>query len=311
MQSTTQPAPRLLVIGVLVIGVLGISSAAIFIRLAIAAAGTPGVPFSLFIAATRMLLAAMLLLPLWSARGGTAPRRNVGALKFAIAAGVCLALHFAAWISSLSFTSIAASTTLVTTNPIWVALVSGLVYAQRPRKATILGIGVAMGGSVAIALTGNQRLSWGGHPLLGNSLALLGAWCATAYVLLGREAQQRGLPIGRYAAIAYSTAALVLFPLPLLNGIQYTDYGLDVYLPIIAMAVLSQLVGHTSVNWSVTQISPTLVTLCILLEPVGSTLLGAMIFGEVPSLQTGLGAILVLFGVAIATLDAATRPDES
>ncbi|WP_330359400.1 hypothetical protein [Moorena bouillonii] len=105
-------------------GVLAISTSAIFVRLAIASAGVSGVGFSLFVAGSRLTIASMLLLPAW--RNLRQAQLGPGALVYGSGAGVCLALHFVAWITSLSFTSIAASTTLVTTTPIWVALVSWL-----------------------------------------------------------------------------------------------------------------------------------------------------------------------------------------
>jgi len=114
-------------------------------------------------------------------------------LRYAGAAGLCLALHFATWITSLSFTSIAASTTLVTTNPVWVALLSWLWLKEKPNALTILGIGVAFGGGVLIALGDTGAVTAGSNPPLGNFLALVGAWMASLYFLLGREAQQRGL----------------------------------------------------------------------------------------------------------------------
>jgi drug/metabolite transporter (DMT)-like permease len=128
----------------------------------------------------------------------------------------------------------------------------------------------------------------------------LGAILASLYLLLGREAQRRGLGIGRYAAIAYSTGALVLLPLPPLAGSNYIGYPLTVYLYTVLMAVVSQAIGHTAFNWSVRWVSPTLITLALLFEPVGSSLLGYVVFGEAPGLPVLLGAVVVLVGVAVS-----------
>ncbi|MEM8640592.1 MAG: DMT family transporter [Cyanobacteria bacterium P01_G01_bin.54] len=285
---------------VLGVGVLGVATSAVMIRLAIAAAQISGVGFSLFLAAARMVIAALVLAPSWR---NFSPRQvSRRAIWTAIAAGLCLALHVAAWISSLSFTSIAASTTLVTTNPIWVALICWFWYGDRPRRLTQWGIAIALAGSSAIVLGGSAPLLAGSQPLLGNSLALFGAWLASAYMLLGRAAQRQGLSLGHYSAIAYSTAAVLLLPLPGLWGIPYGGYTGAVYGAIAGMAILGQLVGHTSINWSLTQLSPTLVALCLLFEPVGASLLGAIVFGELPTLNIWLGAAIVLAGVALATL---------
>src|SRR4028118_939068 len=168
---------------VLVGGVFAISTAAIFIRLAISSAGVRGVGFSLFLAASRLAIASLLLLPAW--RNLRHTQLSPGALRYAGAAGVCLAVHFATWITSLSFTSIAASTTLVTTNPVWVALLSWLWFKEKPTRLTILGIGVAFVGGVLIGFGDMGAVTSGSNPPLGNFLSLVGAWVASLWFRLG------------------------------------------------------------------------------------------------------------------------------
>jgi drug/metabolite transporter (DMT)-like permease len=297
MKILKQPLPWQVGL-VLVAGVFAVSTAAIFIRLAIASAGVRGVGFSLFLSASRLAIASLLLLPAW--RNLKPSQLSPGALRYAAAAGICLAAHFATWITSLSFTSIAASTTLVTTNPVWVALLCWLWFKEKLTRLTVVGIGVAFVGGVLIALGDTGAVSAGNNPALGNFLALVGAWMASLYFLLGREAQRRGLGIGSYVVVAYSTGALVLLPLPLIVGSNYVGYPVAVYAYILLMAVLSQVVGHTTLNWAVRWISPTLVTLAILFEPVGSSFLGYLIFNEVPGLLVLVGAGVLLSGVAIA-----------
>ena len=297
MKILKQPLPWQVGL-VLVAGVFAVSTAAIFIRLAIASAGVRGVEFSLFLSASRLAIASLLLLPAW--RNLKPSQLSPGALRYAAAAGICLAVHFATWITSLSFTSIAASTTLVTTNPVWVALLCWLWFKEKLTRLTVVGIGVAFVGGVLIALGDTGAVSAGNNPALGNFLALVGAWMASLYFLLGREAQRRGLGIGSYVVVAYSTGALVLLPLPLIVGSNYVGYPVAVYAYILLMAVLSQVVGHTTLNWAVRWISPTLVTLAILFEPVGSSFLGYLIFNEVPGLLVLVGAGVLLSGVAIA-----------
>ncbi len=289
---------------VLGLGVSAVSTGAIFVRLAIAAAGQRGVAFSLVLAALRLGFASLALLPTWPQVRRQAPARAAWGL--AIAAGLALALHFATWISSLSFTSIAASTTLVTTNPVWVALLAWWWWGERLRRGTVLGIAIALGGGLLIALGGAGEDS-GSQPLLGDALALLGAWCASFYFLLGSAAQRQGLSIGSYAVIAYSTAALVLLPLPLLVGQGYGGYPGPVYLYGLLAALVPQLCGHTSCNWALRWLSPTLVTLSILFEPVGSSLLGWLLFQEVPGPWVLVGAPVLLAGVAIAVLSQRER----
>ncbi|MBD2022145.1 DMT family transporter [Leptolyngbya sp. FACHB-36] len=277
-------------------GVLAIATSAVLVRLSMQATGASGPGFSLVLAASRLTLAAIVLLPNWH-RQTPSPT----ALRYALTAGVALAIHFATWITSLSYTTIAASTTIVTTNPVWIAVLSWVWYGEKPSPQTGLGISIALAGGLVIGL-GGAGTSPDAAPLLGNSLALVGAWAASLYFLLGREAQQQGLSISGYATIAYSTAAIVLLPLPLLVGTSYTGYPLETYGYIALMALLPQLIGHTSLNWAVRWVSPTLVALVVLFEPVASSLFGYVLFDELPGLPVLGGGLLLLIGVAIAAV---------
>lgn len=282
---------------ILAIGVLAVSTAAIFIRLSIQVAGVKGVGFSLFLAASRLSLAATIVLPAW--RSLKFDRPSPFAYHYAIAAGICLAIHFASWITSLSFTSITASTAIVTTNPIWVVTISWLWFKEKPSKLTLIGITIAtLGGIVIASIDGNIDRE-NSNASLGNLLALIGAWMASLYLLLGRQAQQQGLSISSYIAIAYSTAAIILIPLPLLFGSSYFGYPILVYVYIFLMAILAQLVGHTTFNWAVKSISPTLVSLVLLFEPIVASILGWLIFGEIPHFSVCIGAIVLIIGVAV------------
>ena len=284
---------------ILAVGVLAVSTSAIFIRLAMAAAGKQGVDFSLFLAASRLSMAALILLPTW--RKIETTNVNPQAYYYAIAAGVCLAFHFATWISSLAFTSIAASTTLVTTNPIWVALLSRFWLKEKLSRKTILGIFIALVGGILIALGDTNTENSYSNPMIGDSLALIGSWMVSLYFLLGSQAQKQGLSISSYIAIVYTIAAIFLFPLPIFIGNGYLGYPDRVYFYGLLMAIFPQLIGHTSFNWSLRWISPTFITLSILFEPIVASLLGLIIFAEIPSLVVLLGGSIVLSGVAIAT----------
>lgn len=294
---------------ILTLGIVSVSTAAIFIRLALAAADSRGVGFSLVLAASRLTLAALMLAPAWRSFRNLTFQRN--ALYYSLAAGVCLALHFATWITSLSYTSIAASTTLVTTNPIWVALLSWMWFREKPTLVTTTGIGITLGGGVLIGLASAGGAESGSNPMLGNGLALVGSWAVSLYFLLGREAQRRGLGIASHVVLTYSTAALVLLPLPLLVGSTYGGYAGQVYLFIFLMALFPQVIGHTSFNWAVRWVSPTLVTLIILAEPVGSGILGFIVFRENPGVIVLLGAVIILVGVAIAVLGSRKPVEEA
>lgn len=297
----SEKTPVWKVLSILGLGIFCVSTAAIFIRLAMGAAGHPGVGFSLVLASSRLVLAALILLPTWRRFKADSYQRH--APVYSMLAGLLLAVHFATWITSLSYTSIAASTTLVTTNPIWVALLSWLWFRETLSARTIIGIAVTLVGGALIGLNDAGIETVGQNPMLGNFLALAGSWAISIHFLLGRAAQRRGLRIGQHVAIAYTSAAVVLLPLPLLFGTSYWGYPALVYGCIVMMAIFPQLVGHTSINWAVHQISPTLVTLAILLEPVGSSILGYLVFGEIPGPLVIIGACIILLGVAIAALN--------
>jgi drug/metabolite transporter (DMT)-like permease len=285
---------------VLTLGIFAVSTAAVLVRLTLATVDQPSVGFSLVMAALRMLLAAIVLLPTWQTVYRSQPSPT--AWQAAVGAGIALAVHFATWITSLSYTSIAASTAIVTTNPIWVTLIAWIWLQEKPSRFTLVGISLALAGGLVIASEGIQTdtpsTAW-----IGNGLALVGAWAASGYLLLGRAAQQRGLSVGGYIAIAYGVAAIILVPLPLLMGARYTGYAPLTYGYILLMAGVPQLVGHTSFNWAVRWVSPTLVTLVILLEPVGASILAALLFKELPGMPVLVGAIGLLLGVAIAVLN--------
>lgn len=297
----SKPPSTWQIAAILLGGVLSVSTAAILIRLALAAADTQGVGFSLVLAASRLAIAALCLAPAW--RGFRKAQYQRRTLLYSAAAGIFLALHFACWITSLSYTSIAASATLVTTNPVWVALLSWLWFREKLSRTSLVGIAITLLGGILVA-AGGAGATDASQPLLGNLLALVGSWAVSFYILFGREAQRQGLSIGSHVVLTYSTAALVLLPLPFLFGASYSGYPSAVYVWIALLALIPQLIGHTSFNWAVRWMSPTLVTLTILAEPIGSSILGAIVFKENPGAIVILGAIIILTGVAVAAVGA-------
>jgi drug/metabolite transporter (DMT)-like permease len=212
-----------------------------------------------------------------------------------LAAGLLLAIHFATWLSSLAYTTVAASVTLVTTAPLWVALLAWL-GGTRPRPGAMVGLALALAGGIAI---GFGDLGGGSAPLLGDALALVGAISVAGYLLLGRRAQRAGMSISAYAAVAYATAALLLLPLPALLGAPYLAWPAATWGWIVAMAAAPQLIGHTGLNWANRHLDPTVVATVTLLEPIGAGLLALALFGEVPGAGVLLGAPVLLAGVGL------------
>ena len=316
--AMTSPSKRFSLQPVLIlgIGILAISTGAIWSRWAIIAnqeaailAGHSPNPvgFGLFLATGRVAIATLSLLPLWLwSRPSQSPPvklRNfqIGSgYPWAIAAGLCLALHFACWITSLAYTSIAASTVLVTTNPVWIALATWILFGDRPSHRMILGIAIALTGSAIVSWS--PQITLGNQPWLGNLLALVGSWTFSTYFLLGRTAQRRGVSNRIYGIITCGVAAIALFPFPLLTGETYFTHSPLIYLCILLSALFPQLIGHSSLNWAMTRLHPTRTSLALLFEPIGASLLGYCVFGEQPGWTVVLGAIAVLSGITL-TLD--------
>jgi len=238
-----------------------------------------------------MTLAAALLVPLWGVRRARLSRRGLG---LALVAGGFLALHFALWTESLRLTTVASSVALVTTNPLFVGLLSSLFLGERPSRALWQGIGLSVAGGLLI---GWGDFALGGTALLGDVLALLGAVASSAYLLVGRRARDEG-PLVPYATVAYGIAAALLLagasgggdPLPLPTE----------WLWIALLALGPQLLGHTSVNWALRRFPASAVAVAILGEPVGATLWAYLVFGEVPGIPQGIGIVLVLLGIVRA-----------
>jgi drug/metabolite transporter (DMT)-like permease len=300
-----KPSPsRLKINSVLVLGLAAMSFAAIFIRLSRNTALSSDATFGVLIAAGRILVAALIATPvgiqtLTQEHKSLEPRDFQKAVRLAVFAGIALAGHFTFWIVSLGLTSIAASTAIVTSNPLWLSLYAWLVLKQKPSQIVIIGLLVTFAGGVLIGFGDATSTGLFQNPILGDGLALLGAFAGAAYYLLGRTSQHLGLSLRSYAGIAYGTAALVLVPMPALFGIHYFQYPLETYLWILLLGLIPQLIGHTSVNWAVKYLNPAVVASVVLLEPIGSAVGAIFLFKEIPSTAVILGGLILLAGVLI------------
>ncbi len=254
---------------VLIIGIIGVSTGSIFARLADAPA--------LVTAAYRMGLAALILIPLAVWKAGDELRSLSGHdIKLAMLSGFFLALHFAAWISSLDYTAIANSVVLVNTIPLWVGLFTPLISKDRIRGSTITSIIVSV---IGAAIIGFGDFATGGKALWGDFLAVFGAVCAAVYLLFGRKLRRK-LSLLSYVAICYGSAAVILWLVVLFLNLPITGYSTQTVAAFWAMALISQLIGHSSYNWSLKWFSTSLVAVSLLGEPIGSTLLAYIIFDE-------------------------------
>lgn len=274
----------------LAVGVLAVSSSAILIRVADAD--------PLALAWWRSALGAVVLAPVaWRQRRAPLAARHGRAL---VGAGVLLAAHFAVWQASLDFTTVASSTVLVTMSPLFVGAGAAWLLRESPSRRTWTGMIVALAGAVGVALAGLGGGDTAPAPLLGDTLAFGGAIAIAGYLLIGRTVRQR-LPVGRYATTVYAVAAAVLLVVCLVAGIPLRGYDAATWAAVAGLVAGPQLLGHTVFNAALSQVTATTVAVVVLAEPVGATLLAAVLLAELPPAGFWLAAPLVLVGVWLAT----------
>lgn len=281
---------------VLCAGILAISTSAVLARFAQESAP------SLVIAAGRTTFASLILLPFClSRRRAELWRMSRQDWGLALLSGGVLGIHFASWIASLEYTTVATSTVLVSTVPLWVGLGAPFVLQEAMSRPLKLGIGLALIGSVIIAFWGTgQEATVGANPLLGNGLAVIGAVAAAIYFLIGRHLRQH-LSLLSYATVVYGTSALFLLGMVAVQGESLGGYGWQTYGLLLLMALLPQLLGHSSFNWALGFLPASYVAVTVISEPIGATLLALFFFGEIPGVGTLIGGVLILAGIFVAS----------
>ena len=269
------------------IGIIAISTASIFIKLCDAPV--------LIIATYRMMLASLILMPLacykkaWRGWG----RNELGWL---LLSGLFLSLHFAFWIASLKHTSVASSVILVTTHPIFVGAGGWLFLKERLGSNLIFGIALSVLGSGLISY-GDMSLSK--EAWMGDGFALLGALAASGYLLVGRK-MRKDQDLLSYIFPVYSTAGLILILFALIFQKPFLGYSSTTYLYLFLLALIPQLIGHTTFNWALKYLPASVVAIAILGEPIGSTILAYFILGEGLTFWKIIGGISIFSGILIA-----------
>jgi drug/metabolite transporter (DMT)-like permease len=303
----TNPEPKIPPLLGLAGGILAVSTASIFIRFA------QGSAPSLVIAAYRLGLATLILAPWVLVRNVDEIRRiSRKDLSLALLSGFFLALHFAAWITSLQFTTVSSSVVLVTTSSLWVALLSPLVLKERVILPVKIGLLVALLGGTIVSLSDICQIGSSGldcsafgnvlelRTFSGNMLALAGAWLAAGYLLIGRQLRARmSLPV--YTFVVYGFAAFVLVILVIALRYPITGYPPMTYVWFLALAIIPQLLGHSTFNWALKYLPAAYVSISLLGEPVGSTILAFIFLSETPTFVKIIGAAFILSGILIAS----------
>jgi drug/metabolite transporter (DMT)-like permease len=273
---------------VLGLAVVFVSFGAILVRLADAP--------SLAVAFYRVALASLLILPF---AAGPA-RRSYPALSprqrlVLVGSGVALALHFATWIASLSYTSIASSVLLVNTAPLFTVVLARVFLREPAPPVLLVAIPLAFAGAALIAL--GDRIE-SPASLFGNALALVGAVTMAAYHVVGRGLRG-ALPLDAYVLGVWSTAAATLAVLVALLGVPFAGFPASTWLAFLGLAVVPTLGGHGLVNKSLRSLPAPTVGLFLLGEPVGASILAWVLFGEVPGRWTVAGGVIVLAALAL------------
>jgi len=313
---SASPAPRrtTLTLGLLA-GISAVSTAAIFIRFA----QHEGAP-SIVIAAARLTIASLILAPFALTRYRSDLRQlSRWEWILALLSGLFLAVHFATWITSLQFTTVASSVVLVSTTPLWVAILAPLVLREHLGMAAVVGLILALSGGVIVGLS--DACAWqagalscpplgtffGGRAFLGDFLALAGAWMGAGYMLVGRKLRAK-MDLVPYIFVVYGMAAVVL--LVIMLGMGESPLGLPplAYLWFALLALVPQLFGHSTFNWALKYLPASFVSVTLLGEPVGSTILAYFIFQEQPGWVKIGGAFLILAGIWLAARGENKKP---
>jgi drug/metabolite transporter (DMT)-like permease len=301
---------------VIVFGILAVSTASIFIRFA-----QEEVP-SLVIAAWRLTVASIILIPIAATKH---KKELLGltrqGLSLALLSGFFLALHFATWITSLQYTTVASSVVLVSTIPLWVALFSPFTIKEPIRRTVIIGLVFALLGGVIVAISDTCSITTGGvgcpnlanfmqgRAFLGDILAVCGAIAGAGYLLIGRKLRANMFLVS-YISLVYGMAAIVLIIIMLASGLKAFGYSPQSYVWLILLAIIPQLMGHSSFNWALGYLSAAFVSITLLGEPIGSTILAYLILQEKPTLIKLIGGGLILVGIYIASRSEAQKSPE-
>lgn len=267
----------------------------------------------LVVAAWRVAFSVLFIAVVVLARDRGRAIRSLSGRDWALAttAGVFLAAHFWSWIASLSYTTVASSVVLVSTQPVFVALLSVAMLREYPTARQWAGIGVAVLGAGVI---GWGDFAGGPEPLLGDLLAVAGAVFVSLYYVIGRSIRQR-LDLWSYIAVVYGVAAGVLLAGAALHpGVALTGYPGTDWLVFLALAAGPMLVGHTGVNYALRYLPAYVANLALLGEPIGATLLAWWLPGirERPSVQLLAGGALILLGIGLGFIrrdPKSVRPD--
>jgi len=281
----------------LVIAITAFSFAGVVLRLAQGA----GVP-SMVIAASRLLLSALIITPLVLTRHheelAALSRREI---MLASAAGALAGIHFIALISSLEYTTVLLNQVIINTGPIWVALMEYFFLKTRFKRGIYLSLGVALIGGLFIAASGfsAEAESQGSNLMLGNLLALVASIMGAVYMTAGRSLRQK-ISLMPYIWIVYGSGAIAALTIVFLSGTPMLGYSLEGYFWLLMVAIIPQLIGHSMFNFALGYMPATFVTLSAQVVSFTSAILAFFLFNETPTPLEIIGSMIVISGVTLA-----------
>ncbi len=288
---------------VILVAIVATSSAAILIRYALDETMPP-----LLIAAARLAVATVALTPL-AIRGYRDQMARLSKTEWLLIlmSGICLALHFTAWVSSLQYTTVLVSVVIVSTGPIWVAILEVLFLKIRLSRLVVAGlltalaggalIGIPLGGDALQVAQGAEDLS---ATVTGGILAWIGALSVSVYMLIGRKLRAT-LPVIPYVWLVYGAASICALAIMIATATPVTGFRAQGYLILLAMGLVPQLVGHSSLNYLLEYFPAAIVSMFSQLEPIGSAILALVLFRELPPDQQIVGSLIIVIGVILAS----------
>ncbi|WP_047981038.1 DMT family transporter [Ornithinibacillus contaminans] len=270
-----------------VVGVISVSTSAVLVKLASEAPAA-------IIANYRLLFAVLLMAPIILLKY----RHEFKLIQkkdwiLSIVAGIFLAFHFILWFESLNYTSVASSVVLVTLQPIFAFIGTFLFFRERFTPGAIISMIIAILGSVIISW-GDFQLS--GMALFGDILAFIGAIAITAYFLLGQNARKR-LSLMTYTFVVYGVSSITLIVYNLLVQNPFVGYPADNWIIFLVLAIVPTFLGHTLFNWALKWLSTSTISMAIVFEPIGASILAYFVLHEKITWSQWLGGTIVLFGL--------------
>lgn len=271
---------------ILALGVVGISFSAVLIR------STTAPPT--IIAFYRMAMTTLLFIPPVLLKSREEIKKlELSELFYCCLSGLFLALHFITWITSLSYTTVAASTVIVSLQPIFTGMIGYILFKEALKKRAILGMLIAVLGSALLGILG---LRLGDTGLWGNLLALLGAFFGALYIIIGRGMRKK-ISLLVYGLLVYGSCSLILLLVNITMKVPLRGYPTKDYLLFAAMAVICTIGGHTVFNWGLKYIEANKISTFMLGEPIGAALWAGLLLKEFPDGGQILGSMIILIGL--------------